>query len=127
MHSDLQTINLTGPGWVKTAVGFALFAGFGIALHGILLSVEYRWVKVLDVRVLAGRDVSVRMVLVETPDRMRLLRTSDPYIVTQKGAFVCMSQRRLIARRWMRYAPELPGYCRNKPRPVAPQSIYKVD
>lgn len=127
MHSDTVKINPQGPAWLKSLIGFGLFAAFGIALHGILLSVEYRWTKVLDVNVMAGQDARARMILVETPDRLRVLRTSDPFIDAKKGNYICLAKRRMIARRWVRYSPALPGYCRGKARPEPDQSTFRIN
>lgn len=125
MRNHTVKIDMTGqPRWLINLVGAALFIGFGIVMHGILLSVEYRWHKVLDVGPIAGYDSWHRAVLVDTPDRARLLRTGDPLIRVDKGMQVCVSERRLIARQWRRWRLELPGYCRNQPRyTVSPPAL----
>lgn len=127
MRTGTLKINPTGPAWLKTGIGLALFAGIGILLHGILLSVEYRWHRVVDVASMAGRDVHYRMVLIDTPERMRVLRTSDPLIRVEKGAWVCVSKRRMIARQWLRHNVALPGYCRSQPRPTLPATVLSAD
>lgn len=101
------------PAWVINLVGAALFMGIGIALHGILLSVDYRWHRVLDVQTIPGGDAFGRIVLVDAPDRYRVLRTGDHLLRVEKGERVCVAKRRMIAKRWVRWSLELPGYCRN--------------
>lgn len=125
-HTALK-IDPQGPQWLKHLIGAVLFLGIGIALYGIVISVEYRWAKVLDVTTLAGRSVHYRAVLVETPERLRVLRTSDHLVRAEKGAQVCIAKRRIISRRWLRYSIELPGYCRNQTRDVPLQSTFRID
>lgn len=126
MQDSTAKLRLDAPRWVQTLVAAALFAGVAVALHGILIDVEYRWAKVLDVETMAGRDASHRMVLIETPERMRVLQTGDRLVRIQKGAQVCVSRRRMIARHWLRYRVELPGYCRGLPHPLPPQNVFAV-
>ncbi len=116
-----------GPTWFKKAIGAALFLGVAIAMHGVLLSVEYHWSTVLEVQIMAGRDASHRMVLVETPERLRVIQTSDSLIHIEKGAQVCVSRRRMISKHWRRYTVALPGYCRNQPRPRPSQRVMILD
>ena len=103
-------------GWLTRIALGALFFGIALAVYGLLLSVEYRWMKVLHVQNLTGKDVWSRAVLVDTPGRARLVLTSDRLLIVEKGAMACVSERRLISRRWLRYQLELPGYCRNTSR-----------
>jgi hypothetical protein len=127
MHYTGPTINPQGPAWLKHLIGLGLLVAMAVALQGILLSVEYRWTTVLDVAPMAGRDASNRMVLIETPERVRVIRTSDRLVRIEKGAQVCISKRRLVARRWQRFDVELPGYCRSQPRTLPKQSVFVVD
>ena len=114
------TVHLDGtqPRWLQTLIGMTLFVGAAIAIHGLVLSVEYSWSRVLDVQTVAGRDALDRAVLVDTPERMRVLRVHDPLIQTHPGMAVCVERRHLISRTWRRYSIVLPGYCRGTPLPV---------
>ena len=125
--TDSVTLNIKGPRWLQTLVGLLLIVVMGIWLHGLLLSVEYRWARVLDVDTVAGGDALDRMVLIDTPERRRVLRTSDILIRINKGGLVCVAKRRFVARHWLRYSVELPGYCRNAPRPVTERTLLRVD
>ncbi|KIN64052.1 hypothetical protein Z946_2938 [Sulfitobacter noctilucicola] len=120
-------IRFDGPTWLKKLVGAGLFLACGIAVHGILLSVEYRWAKVMDVQTVAGKSERDRVVLVKAPDRLRVLRTSDPFVATIKGAQVCVSKRRLIARQWVRYNVVLPGYCRKQPKDLTAENALVLN
>ncbi|KIN60497.1 hypothetical protein Z945_1471 [Sulfitobacter noctilucae] len=126
MQGSTAKTRSDAPRRVQSLAAVGMFVALTIALHGLLLSVEYRWAEVLDVDTMAGRDASHRMVLFETPERLRVLQTGDRLIPIQKGAKVCVSRRRIIARRWLRYRIELPGYCRGVPRNLPPQSVFTV-
>ena len=120
MKFDLD-VRAYGPTpWLTRGALGAIFTCIAIAVLGITLSVEYKWFKVLDVQQRAGRDMISRVLLVDTPDRPRVLVTSDPFLRVEKGEFACISKRKLISRRWLRYGVALPGYCRSVQRPDAP-------
>jgi hypothetical protein len=127
LNANPARIDRQVPPRFKTMIGFFLFLGFGIAAHGILLSVEYRWTKVLDVTAMAGRSENDRVVLLDTPDRVRVVRIADPFVATPKGAQVCVAKRRIFARRWLMHRIVLPGFCRGQPRLPPAQSVFRVD
>lgn len=114
MAIDLDITAHARSGWLTRIVLGALFLGIAVAVYGLLLSVEYRWMKVLHIQQIAGKDVWARAVLVDTPGRARLILTSDRLLRTEPDTFACVSERRLLSRRWLRYQLELPGYCRNQ-------------
>lgn len=115
--------------WPARLALIALFLGMALMTRGFLLNVEYRWATALEVRQLPGFDVTTRAVLIETPERFRVLRTSDRLLVIHQGNKVCVSRRKLLARRWMRYGLELPGYCRKNTMlmPAPSASVLVVD
>lgn len=127
MQTKPITAARSTPPRIKTLIGLALFVGLALAAHGILLSIEYRWIKVLDVNTVAGKSANDRIVLLDTPDRVRLVRIADPFVATQKGAQVCVAKRRLVARRWVLHRIVLPGFCRGQPRGGIAQSVFHVD
>ena len=100
--------------WLTRIALGVLFLGIAVAVNGLLLSVEYRWMKVLHVQSIAGKDFWSRAVLVDTPGRARLILTSDRLLFVEKDTLTCVSERRLLSRRWLRYQLELPGYCRTQ-------------
>ncbi len=108
-------INLFGQSpWRTRGILALIFTGIAVAYIGVVLNVEYRWMKVQHIQPLAGQSSWSRAVLVETPERMRLIRTSDPLLVLEVGHMACVSKQTVIARRWVRYGLALPGYCRQK-------------
>lgn len=61
-----------------------------------------------------GKSLVDRMVIVRLGEWQRGLYTSDPYLHVEVGGPVCVSKRRMLLRRWQRYALVLQGYCRNR-------------
>jgi len=114
-------------GWAVRFGLIGLFLAIAVACYGALLSVDYRWTVVLDVQQVPGRDMSDRVVLFDSDGRTRLVRTSDRLVQVRKDGLVCISKRRMIARRWVRYGVALPGYCRNLPRPAPLQTVLHRD
>ena len=129
MQFDIPISAYSRSRWTSRLALIVLFVIIAIATRGILLAVEYRWATALEVRHIPGFDITTRAVLIETPERFRVLRTNDRLLVVHKGGKVCVAKRTLVARRWIRYGLVLPGYCRKKPMlmPVAPTSIYTQD
>ncbi|MGC1497330.1 MAG: hypothetical protein WA790_16100 [Sulfitobacter sp.] len=129
MQFDIPLSAYARSRWSARLALSVLFIGLAIATRGFLLGVEYRWATALEVRHIPGFEITTRAVLIETPERYRVLRTDDRLLVVQKGGKVCVSKRRLIARRWIRYGLELPGYCRKKPMlmPAPSASVLVVD
>ena len=109
--------------WPSRLALIALFLGLAVMTRGIVYNIEYRWTIALDVNDIPGFDVTTRAVLIQTPERFRVLRTDDRLLVIHKGGKVCISKRRLIARRWLRYGLVLPGDCRNKPMLMPAPSV----
>lgn len=114
-------------GWAARFGLAGLFLAIAVGLYGVLLSVDYRWSVVLDVQQVAGKDMSDRVVLFEADGRTRLVRTADRLVQVRKGGLVCISKRRMIARRWVRYGVALPGYCRSLPFPAQDQTVLNRD
>ena len=119
MQIDLDIRAYGRSSWSTRTALAGLFTAIAIFVYGITIGLEYRWVKVIDIQQQAGRDMWSRAVIVDTPDRPRVLRTSDPLLYLEKGGYACISKRKIISRRWLRYYVELPGYCRSIRRPDA--------
>jgi hypothetical protein len=113
-------------GWAVRFGLAGLFMAIAVGLYGVL-SVDYRWSVVLDVQQVAGKDMSERVVLFEADGRTRLVRIADRLVQVRKGGLVCISKRRMIARRWARYGVALPGYCRSLPFPAGDQTVLNRD
>ena len=82
-------------------------------------SVSYRRVPVVSVQQVPGSDMPVRAVVVDLGDRQRLVRTGDWMIRAQPGGQVCVAERQLLLRRYVRVSLALPGYCGRLP--IAPK------
>lgn len=83
------------------------------------LSVSYRRVPVVSVQQMPGSDLPARAVVVDLGDRQRLVRTGDWMIRAEPGGQVCIAERQLLLRRFIRVTLALPGYCGRLP-PAAP-------
>lgn len=57
MQVDLDIWAHARSGWITCPVLSGIFIAIAIVLTGITLSVEYQWVKVIDVQQQAGRDI----------------------------------------------------------------------
>ncbi len=127
MKSSQLKLDMSGPSWLQTLVGVLLIVAIYIVQTGLTFDVEYRWARVKSVQPIAGQDSYHRAVVIETPERDRLVRTSDLLLQFQAGDYVCASKRTRLGRRWIRYGIDLPGYCRGLPHPERGQPELYLD
>ncbi len=78
-------------------------------------AVSYRRVPVVSVQQVPGSDMPVRAVVVDLGERQRLVRTGDWMIRAEPGGQVCIAERQLLLRRYVRVSLALPGYCGRVP------------
>ena len=98
------------------AIGAILFVAIAFSRGILTLAVEYQPAQVINVIQIPGADMSERLVIVDTGEHQRPIRTSDRLLRLQVGEIACISKRTIFLRRWQRYRLELPGYCH---RPAA--------
>ena len=92
-----------------------LVSAVSLVRWGQVTSVSYRRVPVVSVQQVPGSDMPVRAVVVDLGDRQRLVRTGDWMIRAQPGGQVCVAERQLLLRRYVRVSLALPGYCGRLP------------
>lgn len=90
-----------------------LFAVSAFLYKGLVLDVEFQRVNVVSVALVPGGDLSERLVVVDLGHSTIPIRTSDRLLIVEPGTVACVSKRHMLSRRWVRYALELPGYCRS--------------
>lgn len=113
--------------WIQShkileAVTIMLLVGvIGLIRWDQQMSVSYRRVPVVSVQQVPGSDLPSRAVVVDLGDRQRLVRTGDWMIRAEPGGQVCIAERQLLLRRYVRVTLALPGYCgRLPPAPPIP-------
>lgn len=99
----------------------ALVGGVGLLRYDLAASTSYRRVPVVSVQQVPGQDMAERAVTVDLGERRRLLRTADWLIQTSPGQPVCVAERTLLLRRFIRVSLVLPGHC--GPFLPAPQEV----
>ncbi len=127
MESSKLKLDMPGPRWLQALVGVLLIVVVYLVQSGMTYDVEYRWARVKSVQPIAGQDSYHRAVVIELPERDRLVRTSDLLLQFQEGDYVCISKRARLGRRWIRYGIDLPGYCRRQPHPTRGQAELRLD
>ncbi|HCQ66299.1 MAG TPA: hypothetical protein DIU07_14610 [Rhodobacteraceae bacterium] len=102
--------------WLLEAVAVMLLvSAVALVRWDQVTAVSYRRVPVVSVQQVPGSDMSVRAVVVDLGDRQRLVRTGDWMIRAQPGARVCIAERQLLLRRYVRVSLALAGYCGRLP------------
>ncbi len=92
-----------------------LVSAVALVRSDLVTSVSYRRVPVVSVQQVPGSDMAVRAVVVDLGARQRLVGTSDWMIRVQPGGQVCVAERQLLLRRYVRVSLALPGYCGRLP------------
>lgn len=105
---------------LEAVVVMVLVSAVALVRWDQVTSVSYRRVPVMSVQQVPGSDMPVRAVVVDLGDRQRLVRTSDWMIRAKPGGQVCISERQLLLRRFVRVTPALPGYCGRLPAAAPP-------
>ena len=95
----------------ETCALVGLFLIAALLFKGLVLDVEYQQAKVLSITQVPGGDLSERLIVVDLGHRNYPIRTSDRLLVVTQGSLACISKRRVLIRRWVRYGLVLPGYC----------------
>ncbi|MEZ5720613.1 MAG: hypothetical protein R3D59_02305 [Paracoccaceae bacterium] len=108
--------------WFVEAVTVMLLVGLvALVRWDQVTTVRYRQVPVVSVQQVPGGDMAERAVIVDLGERQRLVRTGDWMILAEPGGQVCISERQLLLRRYVRVSLALPGYCGPlRPAPSAP-------
>lgn len=105
--------------WIVEALTVTLLVGAVATVRwDQVTAVNYRRVPVVSVQQVAGGDMPERAVVVDLGPRQRLVRTSDWMIRAEPGGQVCVAERQLLLRRYVRVSLALPGYCGRLPAPA---------
>ena len=87
------------------------FVALAILRFDLVIDTRHYPAKVVAVQSLPQMGIHSRAVLVKLGEGQRVLWTHDRYIETQVGAKVCVTERRYLLRRFVRYALQLSAYC----------------
>lgn len=121
LHQDETVWQVIQRHWLLEAMAVMLLvSAVALVRWDQVTSVSYRRVPVMSVQQVPGSDMPVRAVVVDLGDRQRLVRTGDWMIRAQPGGTVCIAERQLLLRRYVRVSLALPGYCGRQPAAGVP-------
>ena len=112
-HSKARAFFHALPSRFVGPVAVLAFLLIALIRWDILTAVTYQRAEVFGVVPATGKNMIDRVVFVRIGDWQRGLYTSDPYLNVVVGGQACVAVRRMLLRRWLRYAVVLPGYCRS--------------
>lgn len=87
------------------------FVALAILRFDLVIDTRHYPVKVVAVQSLPQMGMHSRAVLVELGEGQRVIWTHDRHIETHVGAKVCITERRYLLRKFVRYALQLSAYC----------------